>query len=206
MSTRGEDVERQNSGPSRATMLAMNDVTTPLAVPADPAARIRAFLEHESVVWLATAGTGGRPSLVPVWFLWDGGAILVASKPGARKVRNIRSNSEVMLALGDADEDFDVGLVEAKAELVDIPTRALLSAGLHAKYGRRMAAIGLSPEEFATTYSQVVRIDPSNWLHWHGRTPRSTGRSVATRLIGRFGRLYRALGPSRTRVLTPAHA
>ncbi len=184
----------------------MNATSTPLAVPADPAARIRAFLERESVIWLATAGDGGRPSLVPVWFLWDGEAILVASKPQARKVRNIRSNPEVMLALGDAEDDFDVGLVEARAELVDIPTRALLAAGLQAKYGRRMAAIGLGPTEFAATYSQVVRIDPSKWLHWHGRTPRHAGRSIAARLIGRFRRLHGALGRPRVPVLTPSAA
>ena len=184
----------------------MNYASSPLAVPADPAARIRVFLERESVIWLATSGDGGRPSLVPVWFWWDGDAILVASKPNALKVRNIRSNPEVMLALGDADDDFDVGLVEARAELVDVPTRALLVDGLQAKYARRMAAIGLGPEEFAATYSQVVRIDPSRWLHWHGRTPRQAGRSIAARLIGRFSRLYGALGRPRVRVLAPAGA
>ncbi len=195
-------MRRQKGHATAATIRVMNDLSMPLAVPADPAARIRAFLERESVIWLATAGDAGKPSLVPVWFWWDGDAILVASKPNARKVRNIRANPEVMLALGDADDDFDIGLVEAKAELVDVPTRALLAAGLQAKYGRRMAAIGLGPEEFAATYSQVVRIDPSKWRHWHGRTPRTAGRSIAARLMGRFSRLHGALG--RPRVPAPA--
>ncbi len=36
---------------------------------------------------------------MPTWFAWDGAAFLVASKPGARKVRNCRSNPSVMLGI-----------------------------------------------------------------------------------------------------------
>jgi PPOX class probable F420-dependent enzyme len=139
----------------------------------DPAARVARFFESERVLWLATAGASGSPALVPVWFWWDGEAILVASKPDARKVRNIRANPKVMLALGDPDADFDVGLVEAHAELVDVPVRAVLSAGLVTKYATRMEAIGLTAEEFADTYRQVIRIVPTRPLPWHGRTPPS---------------------------------
>jgi len=33
-----------------------------------------------------------------------------------------------------------------------------------------MAAIGLGRDEFLATYSQVIRIRPSRFLPWHGRT------------------------------------
>jgi hypothetical protein len=37
-----------------------------------------------------------------------------------------------------------------------------------------MAALGLTPDEFLATYSQVLRIVPVRSLGWHGRTtPRS---------------------------------
>jgi PPOX class probable F420-dependent enzyme len=160
-----------------------------------PAARSRRFLETEMVIWLATVDAAARPAIVPVWFWWDGDAILVASKPGARKVRNIRANERVMVGLGDPNDDFDVGLIEATAELVEIPTRALLSAGLAAKYQTRMAAIGLSPDEFAATYAQVIRIVPTRPLPWRGRTrpealpdPSSTsGPSILARLGAMLG-------------------
>jgi PPOX class probable F420-dependent enzyme len=187
----------------------MNAPSAPHAAPADPAVRIRRFLESESVVWLATTGDDGRPSLVPVWFLWDGEAIFVASKPHARKVRNIRSNPAVMIALGDADEDFDVGLVEARAQLVDVPTASLLATGLRAKYAGRLAEIGVGPAEFAATYSQVVRIEPDRWLPWHGRTPRATSRpepTLAARLADGLRRLRKAIEGPIWRPLTPAPA
>lgn len=66
------------------------------------ATRIVRFLERKSVVWLSTVRPDGGPHLVPIWFWWDGQALLVFSKPGAQKVRNLRAHPSVMLAIGDA--------------------------------------------------------------------------------------------------------
>lgn len=143
---------------------------------APSADRIRRFLEQEPVVWLSTVRPNGDPHLVPIWFWWDGEALLVFSKPHAQKVRNLRVNPTVMLALGDADDDFDVGMVEGEADLLDQPARVEWLAGHLRKYGDRMAGIGLSADEFAATYSQVIRIRPVRYLSWHGRTmPASLG-------------------------------
>ena len=79
-----------------------------------------------------------------------------------------------MLALGDAEDDFDVGLVKGRAELLDRPSREVLPAGLFAKYAARLTAMGVDAAEFAATYSQVIRIVPDDYLGWHGRsTPQS---------------------------------
>jgi PPOX class probable F420-dependent enzyme len=138
------------------------------------AARLRRFLEEEPVVWLSTVRPDGTPHLVPIWFWWDGEALLVFSKPNAQKVQNLAANPAVMLALGDAEDDFDVGMLEGRAELLDEPTSAVLPPAHLAKYERQLAAIGLSADEYAETYSQVVRIVPVRPLGWHGReTPRS---------------------------------
>ena len=138
------------------------------------ATRIRRFLEQEPVVWLSTVRPDGGPHLVPIWFWWDGEALLVFSKPNAQKVRNLRERPSVMLALGNAEDDFDVGMFEGTAELLDEPTSEVLPAGHLAKYARQLAAIGLTAEEYAATYSQVLRIVPSRALGWHGRAvPRS---------------------------------
>ena len=138
------------------------------------ASRIRRFLEKEPVVWLSTVRPDGNPHLVPIWFWWDGEAVFVFSKPNAQKVRNLRANPSVMLALGDAEEDFDVGMLRGRAELLPTPTVDVLPAEFLAKYSARIAALNLSASEFAATYNQVVRIVPNGFLGWHGRTtPRS---------------------------------
>ena len=127
------------------------DATPALA----PAARIDRLLRSEPVVWMSTVRPDGVPHLIPIWFSWDGEAILIASKPAAQKVRNIRENPVVMLALGRPDADFDVGLLEGRAELLDVPSSELLPASHLAKYRAPMAAIGLTPDEFLATYTQV---------------------------------------------------
>jgi PPOX class probable F420-dependent enzyme len=132
-------------------------------------ARMRRFLEREPVVWLSTVRPNGRPHLVPIWFCWDGEAILVFSKPDAQKVRNLRAHAPVMLALGDAEDDFDVGLIEGHAGLLDQPTRDILPAAHLAKYADQLRSIGLSADEYSSTYSQVIRILPDRPLGWHGR-------------------------------------
>ena len=139
---------------------------------ASPAAftRIDRLLRDEPVVWLSSVRPDGRPHLVPIWFSWDGREILIASKPNAQKIRNIRGNPMVMLALGEAEDDFDVALLEGTAELIEAPASAVLPASHLAKYRSQMAGIGLSPTEFLATYSQVIRIVPTRYLPWRGRT------------------------------------
>jgi PPOX class probable F420-dependent enzyme len=139
---------------------------------AHPAAtRLDRLLRTETVVWLSSVCADGQlPHLVPIWFSWDGETVLIASKPHARKVANLRANPAVMLALGEPDADFDVGLVEGVAELLDEPAATVLPASHLAKYRAQMAAIGLTADEFLATYSQVIRIRPTRFLPWHGRT------------------------------------
>jgi PPOX class probable F420-dependent enzyme len=150
-------------------MLSRMDTATELA-----AARLARFLEEEPVVWLSSVGPDGAPHLVPTWFAWDGEALTILSKPGARKVRNLEMEPRAMLALGDAEDDFDVGMFEATAEVLPEPTPLALPAGFAAKYAERIASMGLTEAQFARTYSRVIRLRPRRALGWHGRsTPRS---------------------------------
>ena len=146
----------------------------------EPAARIDRLLRSEPVVWMSTVRPDGSPHLIPIWFSWDGEAILVASKPNAQKIRNLRANPIVMLALGQPDEDFDVGLLEGRAELVDISAAEALPASHLTKYRAAMASIGLTPDEFLATYTQVIRIVPTRYLSWHGRSTPPSAQAEMT--------------------------
>jgi PPOX class probable F420-dependent enzyme len=146
--------------------------------------RVRSFLEREPVVWLSTSRPDGAPHLVPTWFAWDGETIVIRSKPEARKVRNLRHDPRAMLALGDAEDDFDVGLLEARASVDDDETE--LPAAFIAKYRERIAALGLTATEFASTYSATIRLTPARALGWHGRSrPRSLIEAARELAFGR---------------------
>src|SRR4029077_6144890 len=100
--------------------------------------RVGRLLEDEPVVWLSTVRPDGSPHLVPIWFSWDGERLLIASKPTARKIANIRTNPKVMLALGEPEEDFDVGLLEGTAEILDAPASEVLPVRHLRKYRDEM--------------------------------------------------------------------
>jgi len=163
------------------------------------------MLRSESVVWVSTVSPDGSPHLVPIWFSWDGEAVLIASKPLAKKVRNLRDNPSVMLALGEPEDDFDVGMIQGVAELPVEPAAELLPASHLAKYRAQMAAIGLTPEEFLGTYSQVIRIRPTKFLPWHGRTEPAAERA-AEPLDRRIAAAVRRVAASRHRPVRVAFA
>jgi PPOX class probable F420-dependent enzyme len=146
--------------------------TSPLSTrPAlEPGSALDRRIRSESVVWLTTVSADGRPHVVPVWFDWDGETFLVFTKPEAKKARNIRLNAAVMLALGDPRSDFDVLLIEADAESLAAPSSEIAPMAFFDRYAAWMAAIGLSRSEFLTTYSLALRIRPTRYLGWSGRT------------------------------------
>jgi PPOX class probable F420-dependent enzyme len=171
----------------------------------DPAARIDRLLASEPIVWLSTVRPDGTPHLVPIWFSWDGERLFVASKPEARKVRNLRQNPKVMLALGEPDEDFDVGLVEAEAELPTATTAELLPAGHFEKYRDRMAMIGLDEATYVRDYSQPILIKPTRFLPWQGRSGTAAvvppvAAVAAQAGGGQAGRTATGIGPAPLRL------
>ena len=151
------------------------DTTTDLA-----AARVDRFLAEEPVIWLSTVRPDGAPHLVPTWFAWDGTTIEIRSKPGAQKVRNLRANDRAMLAIGDAEADFDVSLLEADGTLDEAASP--LSEPYLQKYSRRITALGLTPAQFAATYSLTIRLTPSKALGWHGRSRPASVVAAAQRV------------------------
>ena len=140
------------------------------ASPAGTARRVVPMLHAEPVVWLSTVSPDGVPHLVPTWFWWDGEAILVFSKPDAVKVRNLRANPRLMVALGNPADDFAIGLIEAEAHLdgglAEVPD------AFFEKYRRALPRGALDRETYRATYTQAIRVVPTRFLAWRGRGTR----------------------------------
>lgn len=83
--------------------------------------------------WLATVWPDGRPHLMPVWGVWDDGALWFSSANGSRKVANLRADPHCTLATDDALEPVVVaGTAEVAA---DGPTLERMLGRENAKYG-----------------------------------------------------------------------
>ena len=79
-------------------------------------AKPRDRLESAQNVWIATVRPGGRPHLVPVWFVVDAGRWYVCTAPDSVKARNLQSNPNVALALEDGSNPH---IVEGEARPVE---------------------------------------------------------------------------------------
>jgi F420H(2)-dependent biliverdin reductase len=52
-------------------------------------------------IWFATVRASGAPHLIPIWFVAHDGHIYICTAPDSVKVRNLRRNPRVALALED---------------------------------------------------------------------------------------------------------
>jgi general stress protein 26 len=80
--------------------------------------RRQAALEHlrcNSNLWLATAGDGRGPHLIPISYWWDGARLTTATSEGSRTVRNVRAQPKVRAAIGSTG---DVLMIDATAAIL----------------------------------------------------------------------------------------
>ena len=135
-----------------------------LATPRDRT--IDQWLREDLIIWLTTVGPTGRPHTVPVWFWWDGDAFLIFSEPETRKIRDLRANRAVSLALETRDEGEEVIFFEGDADLTSEPSTNLMPPEFGEKYARLFPRIDSSPEKMAAQYSQPIRIRGAKVKAW----------------------------------------
>jgi PPOX class probable F420-dependent enzyme len=124
-------------------------------------AHIERRLRENMMIWLNTVRPDGRPHAVAVWFLWDGEAFLIFSRPKNQKIYNIQHNANVILAVDDTREGADPITIEGTATLLAPGEADTTSAAYVEKYGEDIKRIGFTPEQMAAEYSQAIRIIPT---------------------------------------------
>src|SRR5438045_8469277 len=65
------------------------------------AQQIQERLSAARNIWLASVRANGAPHLVPIWFVAHHDRIYVCTAPDSVKVRNLRRNPRIALALED---------------------------------------------------------------------------------------------------------
>lgn len=123
-------------------------------------------LHTETVVWLGSVRPDGQPHLLPLWFTWDDTAIAVVGKPHSQKIRNVRCNPRVIVAVGDAGVRLRTVLVEGRAR--EMPARDLtdVAMGRLHRYDGALAEFGLTLADFLAIYSSCLRVEPRRVLDW----------------------------------------
>lgn len=112
-------------------------------------------LHKQQVIWFGSVRPDGRPHLAPVWFAWLSGRIFVSTDPKSVKVRNIRDNPRVSLALEDGVHPV---ICEGTARFIPEPWTEEIRAAFLAKYEWDLTT--------ETQYNQVIEVTPTKWLVW----------------------------------------
>lgn len=104
--------------------------------------------------WVVSLWPDGRPHAMPVWGVWDGGALWFSSSLGSRKVRNLAADPRCVVTTADTSDPV---VVEGRAEIVvEREALARMIALLNAKYATSYPVEFLDPAVNAT-----VRVDPA---------------------------------------------
>jgi PPOX class probable F420-dependent enzyme len=128
--------------------------------------RVTQWLRDDIVAWLVTVAPDGTPVPTPVWFWWDGEALLVYSQRDKPKLRHIAANPRVAFALG-WDEVGDLRAVITGEAAVDESAPAAFEYPEYIeKYRGELARMGSNPEEFSGAYSVPIRIRPTRLRAW----------------------------------------
>jgi PPOX class probable F420-dependent enzyme len=141
-------------------------------LPAGLREHVERRLRENLVAWFTTVRPSGQPDSVPVGFVVkDDDTILVYSRPGKHKLRNIAANPRVALTLDETASGSDVIRIEGTAQHVpDHPPAFDVEAHV-AKYGEHIASAGFgTPERFAAVFSEAIVITPTR-LHAFAPVP-----------------------------------
>ena len=118
-------------------------------------------LRSELIGWLATVRADGQPQPVPVWFLWDGSAFLIYSRPRNQKLVNIAANPRASLHLNSGADGGHILRFDGTAQVDPNAPPADEVPQYLEKYGDAITRIGMTPRSFAEAYSVALRLSPS---------------------------------------------
>ncbi|HYT80762.1 MAG TPA: TIGR03667 family PPOX class F420-dependent oxidoreductase [Actinomycetota bacterium] len=119
-------------------------------------------LKGDLIIWLSTVNAQGQPQTSPVWFWWDGEAVVLFSMPRSAKVANIRQNPKVSLNLDGNGQGGDIVSIEGTAELFDDKPLTEFPEYLE-RYREKLEAMGYESEPFAHAFSAGIRVTPTRF-------------------------------------------
>ncbi|MFI5691052.1 PPOX class F420-dependent oxidoreductase [Kribbella sp. NPDC051586] len=92
-------------------------------------AQFHDLLSSTAIAMVGTIGRRGEPQVTPLWFLWDGERVRFSLVEGRQKLRNLRRNPSISVAIVDpARPTYYVELRGRIDDLVADPELALEQA------------------------------------------------------------------------------
>jgi PPOX class probable F420-dependent enzyme len=132
------------------------------------------FLDEERVLTCATIGPGGRPHLMPLWYVRDGSTLLAWTYGKSQKVRNLERDARATIQLEagrDVYGELRGVMLECDVAIERDPARV---GELGMKLMARYAGGELSQEARASVLQQapkrvLLRFTPTRIVSWDHR-------------------------------------
>jgi PPOX class probable F420-dependent enzyme len=141
-------------------------------------AELQEFLDQERVVTCATIGPGGRPHLMPLWYVVEKGLIAAWTFAKSQKVRNLERVPKATLQVEagrDRYAELRGAMLECDVEIVRDPaTVEAIGLALAQRYPGLPPGSEISPERRAQVLKQVskrvvLRFVPTRVVSWDHR-------------------------------------
>jgi len=148
--------------PSRRSAIAMSE------------AELHRFVDEERVLTCATIGPGGRPHLMPLWYLREGDTLLAWTYGKSQKVRNLERDPRATLQL-EAGRDVygqlrgvmlecDVAIERDPARVGEFGLKLMARyAGAESSAPARAGVLQQAPKRV------VLRFSPTRVVSWDHR-------------------------------------
>jgi PPOX class probable F420-dependent enzyme len=118
-------------------------------------------IDQDMVAWLTTVTDRGAPAPNPVWFVPDGGDLLVFSAPSARKVHNVEQRPAVTLHFNSDPHGGDVVIIVGEATVTRGQRPSAIGGYLDKYESSITGPLGMTVDEIDATYNAEVRIRPA---------------------------------------------
>ena len=127
--------------------------------------RARAFLQERRFAVLGTINKDGSPQLTTMWYLLEGDTIVMNTKAGRTKERNMRRDPRISVCVADG---YDYVTITGRAEMIDDPQIAQHDIfRLATRYDGIESAKQQMEEKFSKETRVSLRLKPEQIIeHW----------------------------------------
>jgi len=125
------------------------------------------FMKRQRIASFATVDTENKPHVVPVWFTYDDGKVFVQTDRKSVKVRNLKKNNSVAIAVYSAEEAV---IIRGKAQIIRDEEEFVKRTRQHiSKYNLKLDEQGRDSMGIPLYNSEVrcvVEITPKKTVFW----------------------------------------
>ncbi len=125
---------------------------------------VREFLDRPNFAALATLGKDGAPQVTVIWFALQGEGVLINTRLGRRKVRNLARDPRVALVVYDKDQPYSE--VQLRGRAVELYREERAAADIH-RLSQRYTGHDYSDPTDRVSY--LVTIE--SWMTYGMRPP-----------------------------------